>query len=132
MKEFNPQRELEHLKKIVEKDDEIIIKSRYVKHLVKQAERVQELVEENRQIKRAYGELEETVDHYQEMLGIEYEALGIDLPIERIQGRKLNRLKRENEHYKQALEEIKEMSKDSVLDRKYFEVVTKSLGNENE
>ena len=40
---FDIEREMKHLKKIVNKEDSLTISSRFVKYLIEQAERVQEL-----------------------------------------------------------------------------------------
>ena len=40
---FDVEREMKHLKKIVERDDSVKITSRFTKYLIEQAERVQEL-----------------------------------------------------------------------------------------
>lgn len=45
--DFDVEREMKHLKKIVEKDEKITITSRFVKHLIEQAEHVQELEYKN-------------------------------------------------------------------------------------
>src|SRR5699024_1559464 len=45
---FDVEREMKHLKGVVEKDDSLIISSRFVKYLIQQAERVQELEEDLR------------------------------------------------------------------------------------
>src|SRR5690625_2756817 len=90
----------------VDVDDETknyIFKDLKVEWLVEQ---VQELDRENKQIKEAYKDRESDIDFYQKMLGIDFEDVAIELPIERIQGDKIRILEQQNKRYREALERI--------------------------
>lgn len=72
----------------------------------KQAERVQKLEKENKRIKEAYNDRISDINSYQNMMGIGFEDMAIELPIERIQGDKINMLERQNTRYREALKKI--------------------------
>lgn len=90
-------------------------------------ERVQELEEENinlKAIKAANEELIKLLDERTEALVNKYLALR---NIHNITLKTGELVAEVNKQKKQALEKIREMSKDSVIDRKYFEVADEGL-----
>src|SRR5690625_2417153 len=103
----------------VDVDDETknyIFKDLKVEWLVEQ---VQELDRENKQIKEAYKDRESDIDFYQKMLGIDFEDVAIELPIERIQGDKIRILEQQNKRYREAREIIEQVYKESYVRNAY-------------
>lgn len=59
--------------------------------------------EQNKQMKDAYKDRESDIEYYQKMLGIDFEDMAIELPVERIQGDKIRVLEQQNKRYKELM-----------------------------
>src|SRR5699024_5632055 len=88
---FDVEREMKHLKKIVERDDSVKITSRFTKYLIEQAERVEELERELERIKVKYRLIKEV--HYS-------------------CSKSTSELEQQNERYREALEKLTDESLD--------------------
>lgn len=107
---FDVEKEMKHLKNIVEKDDSLTVSSRFVKYLIQQAERVQEL--EGMKV----NDGRENVNYYRN---------------------KCLELEEENQRYKQALEKLKQLTYLkpgglSALFGRMYEIADNALKGESE
>ncbi|MFU0790677.1 MAG: hypothetical protein ACFWT6_12060 [Virgibacillus proomii] len=99
-----------------------------IEYLFKQAERVQEL---ESLCKQLVGEewMNDEGLYESEMMKLENKYLALR-NIHNITLKTGELVAEENKQQKQALEKIREMSKDSVIDRKYFEIADEALEDE--
>lgn len=112
-------RELSTYKRTLPKDKHTLIKSvislnKRVQVLEKDKKSLGDLIEktaktawgieqQNKQIKDAYKDRESDIEYYQKMLGIDFEDMAIELPVERIQGDKIRVIEQQNKRYKELM-----------------------------
>lgn len=119
--EFDVDREMKHLKKIVNKDDNLTITSRFAKYLIKQAERVQELddiieqdhrqevlesmYDDNQRLKKRVRELE--AEHKEYVAFTETNNYNIDVEMEK--------LYKQNKRYRALLKMLRGKAAECLL-----------------
>lgn len=110
---FDLEREMKHLKKIVDKDDRLTVSSRFMKYFIEQAERVQELERQNKALElEVDGWFNKANEIHESMLR---------------QDKVIDKFRQQNKRYKEVINNNNEKAMLYGVDEQVYEAIKEAI-----